>query len=80
MYIGPQLDLALGTSLAREFKGKRHALGEPLTSELIQFCNDRDMTPSKVIRRAVREYLDAHGAERSSDVQRVRSPLPKRSR
>jgi hypothetical protein len=47
-----------GAGVAREFKGKRHALGEPLTTELIKFCNERDMTPSKVIRRAVREFLD----------------------
>ena len=66
MYIQVQPGFACGAFVAREFKGKRHSLGEPLTSELIKFCKERDMTPSKVIRRAVREYLDAQLLRSSS--------------
>jgi hypothetical protein len=49
---------AWGAHLSREFKGKRHSLGEALTAELKEFCQRNDTVAAKVIRRAVREYLD----------------------
>jgi hypothetical protein len=64
MYIKPQQRFCgCGASVAREFKGARHSLGDELTADLIRFCSAMDMTPTKVIRRAVRQYIDAQEAD-----------------
>jgi hypothetical protein len=43
--------------VARQFKGARHGLDDKLAAELIEFCELTDAIPSKVIIRAVRDYL-----------------------
>jgi hypothetical protein len=57
--------------MAREFKGARYALGEPVTSDLIAYCEAEDKVPIKVIRRAVEEYLERRKRPRKRRTKRT---------
>lgn len=49
-----------GALMAKTTTGARHRLGEPLASDLAAFCEASDGTLEiRVIRNAVRHYLDA---------------------
>ena len=44
--------------MPRPFKGSRHGLDEGLTAELVEYCEANDKLPTRVIRTAVRQFLD----------------------
>jgi hypothetical protein len=61
--------------VARQFKGARHGLDDELTADLLDYCNAMDTIPSKVIVRAIREYLaaqrsDPHVKRRLKDAEK----------
>ncbi len=63
--------VAWGRVVARQFQGARHGLDEALTAELKEYCKAHDMIASKVIVRALREYLERQKVLTAKAVKRA---------